>query len=210
MFEKGFIVGAYTSSPNLFKWDKLLEKLNSWLPGDHSKKIREIFTEIDKTISRFVRGQLTVGLILAAIYSIGLISIGLDFGLLLGIVSGLVSFIPYFGMLMGLLTASGIAFFQFGDSISILMVIAVFVFGQIIDTIFLTPKQVGGSVGLHSVWVIFALLAGGVLFGFIGILLAVPVAAIIGVLARFCITQYLTSEFYVGKSVKLPKKSDGG
>ncbi len=182
-----------------------MDKVNSWLPIDHSKQIREVFAEIDKTISRFVRGQLTVGLILAAIYSIGLISIGLDFGLLLGILSGLVSFIPYFGMLMGLLTASGIAFFQFGDPISILMVIAVFVFGQIIDTMFLTPKLVGGSVGLHSVWVIFALLAGGVLFGFIGILLAVPVAAIIGVLARFFITQYLASEFYVGKSIKIKK-----
>jgi len=191
-------------------WDKMVDKINSWLPTDHSKQIREIFQEIDKTISCFVRGQLTVGLVLATIYSIGLISIGLDFGLLLGILSGLISFIPYFGMFLGLITASGIAFFQFGDPISILMVIAVFGFGQIIDTIFLTPKLVGGSVGLHSVWVIFSLMAGGALFGFIGILLAVPVAAIIGVLARFSIMQYLASDFYLGKSVRKHKNSSDG
>ena len=155
--------------------------------------------EIDKTISRFVRGQMTVGLLLAVIYSVGLTMVGLDFGLLVGILTGFLSFIPYFGMAIGLLTASAISFFQFGDLVSILLVVAVFVLGQIIESVILTPKLVGGAVGLHSVWVIFSLMAGGALFGFVGVLLAVPFAAVIGILARFFLAQYLASPVYKGK-----------
>jgi predicted PurR-regulated permease PerM len=142
---------------------------------------------------------MTVGLLLAVIYSVGLTMVGLDFGLLVGILTGLLSFIPYFGMFIGLLTASAISFFQFGDLVSILLVVVVFVLGQIIESVFLTPKLVGGAVGLHSVWVIFSLMAGGALFGFIGVLLAVPFAAIIGILMRFFLAQYLASAVYIGK-----------
>jgi len=180
-------------------WDILVEKIDSWLPREYSDQIREVLVEIDKTIARFVRGQMTVGLLLAVIYSVGLTMVGLDFGLLVGILTGLLSFIPYFGMFIGLLTASAISFFQFGDLVSILLVVVVFVLGQIIESVFLTPKLVGGAVGLHSVWVIFSLMAGGALFGFIGVLLAVPFAAIIGILMRFFLAQYLASAVYIGK-----------
>ncbi len=180
-------------------WDMLLEKVESWLPREYSDQIREVLVEIDKTIARFVRGQMTVGLLLAVIYSVGLTMVGLDFGLLVGILTGFLSFIPYFGMFIGLLTASAISFFQFGDLVSILLVVVVFVLGQIIESVFLTPKLVGGAVGLHSVWVIFSLMAGGALFGFIGVLLAVPFAAIIGILMRFSLAQYLASAVYIGK-----------
>ena len=191
-------------------WDRLVDKIDSWLPKDYEKQIKEIMTEIDTTISCFVRGQLTVCLVLATIYSFGLTLVGLDFALLIGITTGLISFVPYFGMLIGLLAASSIAFFQFGDVISIVLVLAVFVVGQIIEAAFLTPKLVGEAVGLHSVWVIFALMVGGAVFGFIGVLLAIPVAAMFGVIMRFCLAQYLDTPLSDGKFEKYSENSDDG
>ena len=186
-------------------WDRIVEKVDSWLPRDHSEIIRQVVTEIDLTIARFVRGQLTVGVLLAALYGIGLTVIGLDFGLLVGIVTGLISFIPYFGMLIGLITAFTIAFFQFSDPVSILLVIVVFGVGQIIESVYLTPKLVGRAIGLHAVWVIFALMVGAALFGFIGVLLAVPAAASIGVLTRFFLIQYMDSKLYIGQGGPISK-----
>ncbi len=179
-------------------WDILVEKIDSLLPRSSQETIREQFREIDATIAGFVRGQATVCLALGTIYATGLTLVGLEFGLLIGLGTGLMAFVPYVGMVIGLLVAFGVALMQFSDVISFLMVGAVFAFGQSIDAAFLTPNLVGGRVGLHPVWIIFALMTGGALFGFTGVLLAVPVASIIGVLVRFAISRYRTSILYTG------------
>jgi predicted PurR-regulated permease PerM len=122
--------------------------------------------------------------------------VGLDFGVIVGFVTGLISFVPYFGMLFGFVAGMGIAIAQFGELVPILLVAAIFAAGQVIEGNILTPKLVGDRVGLHAVWIIFALLAGGSLFGFLGIMLAVPIMAVIGVLARFVLGHYLDSPMY--------------
>ena len=124
---------------------------------------------------------------------------GLDFGLVIGILAGLLSFIPYIGALTGAVASVGLALLQFDDPVRIVIVAVIFAVGQAVEGNYLTPKLVGGRVGLHAVWVIFALLAGGALFGFVGVLLAVPVAAVIGVLIRFSLKLYLESEIYHGE-----------
>jgi len=180
-------------------WDLIVGRVDALLPRDAAPTIREQITEIDGTIAGFVRGQATVCLILGTFYAIGLTVVGLDFGLLVGLGTGLISFIPYIGMAVGLLVGMGIAIAQFGsDWLPIVMVAAVFGAGQVIEGFFLTPKLVGDKVGLHPVWVILALMAGGALFGFTGVLLAVPVAAVIGVMIRFSLTQYKDSRLYHG------------
>ena len=146
-----------------------------------------------------MRGQGTVCLVLGAFYGIGLTLTDLDFGLLVGIGTGLISFIPYFGMLIGMAGALAIAIAQFTDWIPIALVLAVFIAGQILEAVLMTPKLVGDKVGLHPVWIIFALMAGGAGFGFTGLLLAVPVAAAIGVLVRHFLSGYLDSELYGGE-----------
>jgi predicted PurR-regulated permease PerM len=182
-------------------WDDIVTRIDSWLPRGSAQNLRAIFADIDSVIAGFVRGQMIVGLCLAVIYGVGLTLVGLDFGLLIGIAAGLMSFVPYFGMLIGLAIAVAIAVVQFGAWQPVLLVLAVFAVGQLLESIFLTPKFVGDKVRLHAVWVIFALMVGGALFGFTGILLAIPVAATIGVVVRFVIDQYLDSALY--------KNSDG-
>ncbi|MCW8915652.1 MAG: AI-2E family transporter [Magnetovibrio sp.] len=179
-------------------WDLLVEKVDSLLPRNSRETIRDQFREIDATIAGFVRGQATVCLALGTIYATGLTLVGLEFGLLIGLGTGLMAFVPYVGMVIGLMVAFGVAIMQFSDVVSFLMVAAVFAFGQGFDAAFLTPNLVGGRVGLHPVWIIFALMAGGSLFGFTGVLLAVPVASVIGVLVRFAIGRYRTSILYTG------------
>lgn len=181
-------------------WDKVITKVDSWLPREYAPAIRVVITDIDVTIAGFVRGQGTVCLFLAVFYGIGLTVAGLDFGLMVGIVTGLISFIPYFGMLIGMAIALAIAIAQFGEVVPVVMVLVVFGAGQVIESMFLTPKLVGEKVGLHAVWVIFALMVGGATVGFTGVLLAVPVAATIGVLVRFFLGQYLASPLYSGIS----------
>jgi predicted PurR-regulated permease PerM len=154
--------------------------------------------EIDRTIAGFVRGQASVCLALGTFYAVGLTLAGLDLGLVVGLLSGLLSFIPYVGTITGFVASMGLALAQFPDMFDVGIVAAIFVAGQILEGNYLTPKLVGDRVGLHPVWVIFALLAGGGLFGFLGILLAVPVAAVIGVLARFFLGEYLASPLYSG------------
>lgn len=180
-------------------WDRIVERVDAHLPRDMAPTIRVQVAEIDRTIAGFARGQATVCLILAAFYGIGLTLVGLEFGLLVGFGAGLISFIPYFGMLVGLVVSMGIALAQFSDWTPILLVLAVFAVGQVAESYFLTPKLVGDRIGLHPVWIIFALLAGGSLFGFTGILLAVPVAAVIGVLVRFGLARYRDSALYLGE-----------
>jgi len=180
-------------------WDRIIEKVDSWLPRDRADLIRGQVRQIDETLAGFARGQALVCLVLGVFYAVGLSVVGLEFGMAVGFVTGLISFVPYFGMLFGFAAGIGIAIAQFGEIAPVLLVAAVFGAGQIIEGNFLTPKLVGERVGLHAVWIIFALLAGGSLFGFLGVLLAVPIMAVIGVLARFLLAQYLDSPMYVAR-----------
>ncbi len=179
-------------------WDRIVEKIDGLLPRDMAPTIRMLIAEIDRTLSAFVRGQALVCLILGLFYAVGLALTGLDFGFVIGLGAGLISFVPYLGSILGLLTSVGIAIAQFPSWVDVAIVAAVFFAGQLIEGNFLTPKIVGGSIGLHPVWVIFALLAGGGLFGFTGVMLAVPVAAAIGVLVRYWTQRYRTSALYHG------------
>lgn len=181
-------------------WDDIVAKVDSWLPRSHAETIRAQFREIDRTLSGFVRGQATVCLSLAAFYGIGLSLVGLDLGLVIGLFSGLFSFIPYLGSISGFVAGTGLAFAQTQDWHLPAIVAGVFFVGQVIEGNFLTPRLVGNRVGLHPVWVMFALLAAGSLFGFVGILLAVPVAAVIGVLIRFAMGRYLHSPLFSGNT----------
>lgn len=179
-------------------WDNIVARVDSWLPRPHAETIRAQFREIDRTLSGFVRGQATVCLALGTFYGIGLSVVGLDLGLVIGLLSGLFSFIPYLGTVSGFIAGTGLAFAQTQDWHLPAIVAGVFIVGQVIEGNFLTPKLVGDRVGLHPVWVMFALLAAGSLFGFVGILLAVPIAAVIGVLIRFAMGRYLESPLYSG------------
>jgi predicted PurR-regulated permease PerM len=188
-------------------WDSIVETVEDWLPRRLAPVIREKTIEIDEVLSGFLRGQFSVCLLLGALYAIGLTLVGLDFGLIIGFITGLISFVPYFGMLIGFAVGLGVAIAQFSDWQPIAMVAGVFVVGQFLEGNFITPKLVGDRIGLHPAWIIFALLAGGALFGFTGILLAVPAAAVIGVLGRFSIQQYKQSEAYLG-SPGFPDNND--
>lgn len=185
-------------------WDVMTAKVDSWLPREFAPTIRALFAEIDTIISAFIRGVGTVVLFLATVYAVGLTLVGLDFGLLVGLVAGFLSFIPYVGAATGLILALIIALVQFGDILHIVLVLAVFGFGQGIESFYLTPKLVGEKVGLHPVWVIFALMVGGLLLGFTGVLLAIPIAATIGVLVRFFLAHYLASPLYSGEAAVPP------
>jgi predicted PurR-regulated permease PerM len=177
-------------------WDRMLARIDSWLPRRHAPVIRAEVAKVDATLSGFLRGQGTVCFLLGAFYAIALTVVGLDFGLVIGVVIGLISFIPFAGSIVGALLSIGLTAVQFGDWTHILVVAGIFVFGQAVEGNFLTPKLVGDRVNLHPVWVIFALLAFGALFGFLGVLLAVPIAAILGVLVRFALARYLASPLY--------------
>jgi len=181
-------------------WDKLVAKLDELLPRAHAATIREQTILVNQTLAGFARGQSMVCLTLAIYYSTALAIIGLPFGIVIGLIAGVLTFIPYVGSLTGFGVSMAIAIGQFQDPWWVLLVAAVFGVGQILEGNFLTPKLVGDRVGLHPVWIIFALLAGGALFGFVGLLLAVPVAAVIGVGVRFSITQYRESRLYLGHS----------
>lgn len=180
-------------------WDQIVETVDGWLPRQQAPVIREQIKEIDDVLAAFLRGQFSVCLLLGVFYAIGLTVIGLDFGLIIGFVTGLISFVPYFGMLVGFAAGLGVAVVQFSSWEPMAMVAGVFIVGQFLEGNFITPKLVGDRIGLHPVWIIFGLLAGGVLFGFTGILLAVPAAAVVGVLGRFAIGRYRVSHAYLGE-----------
>ncbi len=183
----------------LLDWDRMIAVIDSWLPREHAPVLRELALEVDKVLAGFVRGQLTVGAIQGTFYALSLMAIGLQFGLVVGLIAGLVSFIPYLGAVIGGVLAIGLAIVQFwNEPIWIGAVAVVFVIGQVVEGNFLTPKLVGGSVGLHPVWLLFALSAFGALFGFVGLLVAVPVAASIGVFSRFGIRKYMAGPLYTG------------
>lgn len=183
----------------LLDWDRMIEQIDGLLPRDHAPTIRQIAQQIDGTLSSFIRGQGTVVLILGIYYAGALMLTGLNFGLVVGAFAGLISFIPYIGALLGGALAIGLALFQFwGDWAMVAAVAAIFGIGQVVEGNYLTPKLVGNSVGLHPVWLLVALSIFGTLFGFVGMLVAVPVAAVIGVLTRFAARQYLESRLYRG------------
>ncbi|TNF57770.1 MAG: AI-2E family transporter [Rhodobacteraceae bacterium] len=187
----------------LLDWDRMIARIDSLLPLDHAPTVRRLAAEIDHTLASFIRGMGTVCLILGTYYAIALMLVGLQFGLVVGFVAGLVTFIPYLGALIGGALAIGLGLFQFwGDWVSLGLVAGIFVIGQVVEGNVLTPKLVGGSVGLHPVWLILALSVFGALFGFVGMLIAVPVAASLGVLARFAVEQYRDSRLYRGVTGK--------
>ncbi|EKD60199.1 MAG: hypothetical protein ACD_54C00892G0001 [uncultured bacterium] len=193
----------------LMDWDHMVARIDQMLPRDHAPTIRRLAGEINDALSAFVRGQLTVCFLLGSFYSMALMFAGLQFGLVVGALAGAITFIPYVGSLVGGALAIGLALFQFwGDWLSIGLVAAIFAVGQFLEGNILTPKLVGKSVGLHPVWLMFALSVFGSLFGFVGMLVAVPVAAAIGVLTRFGIAQYQGSLLYIGIAGRIPEDED--
>jgi predicted PurR-regulated permease PerM len=183
----------------LYDWHKMIAKVDSWVPRRNRETVRELAREMDRAIAGFVRGQAGVGLLLGAFYAVSLTLAGLNFGFLIGMISGIISFIPYVGSLTGLLLATVVAVAQFWPEWKwILLIILIFFSGQFLEGYILQPKLVGESVGLHPVWLMFALFAFGYLFGFVGLLLAVPLAAAIGVLIRFALSRYMASVLYTG------------
>ncbi|MBN8630340.1 MAG: AI-2E family transporter [Rhodobacterales bacterium] len=185
----------------LLDWDDMVARIDSMLPLDHAPTIRRLAREIDAVLAGFVRGQVSVCLVLGTYYAVALMLAGLQFGLIVGAIAGTITFIPYVGALVGGALAIGLAMFQFwGDWLQIGIIAAIFAGGQFVEGNILTPRLVGKSVGLHPVWLLFALSAFGTVFGFVGMLIAVPVAASIGVLTRFAIEQYRASLLYQGTS----------
>ncbi len=177
-------------------WHKLLAKLKGLLPTTHKKTVLKLVGEMDSMIAAYVRGMLTVALIVATFYAVGLGLTGLNYGVLIGLMTGFLSFIPYVGILVGIVVSLIVAIFQYGGELApILTVLAVLLAGQFVEGNFVTPKIVGDNLQLHPVWIIFALLSGGVLLGFLGVVVAVPLAAIIGVLLRFGVSHYRKSAF---------------
>jgi predicted PurR-regulated permease PerM len=184
----------------LCDWDRMIGTIDGWVPLRQRETVRALAREIDNAIAGFVRGQTSICLILSAYYAIALALTGLNFGFLIGFATGLLIFIPYVGSLTGLVVGVGVAVAQFWPSWGpIVAVLAVFAAGQFMEGYVLAPKLVGERVGLHPVWLMFALFAFGYLFGFVGLLVAVPLAAAIGVLIRFALRQYLTSPIYQGE-----------
>lgn len=194
-----FVVVPVVAFYLLLDWDQMVEQVDRLLPLDHAPTVRAIGRDIDRVLAGFVRGQVSVCLILGSFYAVALMLAGLQFGLVVGAIAGLITFIPYVGALVGGALAVGLALFQFwGDWVQIGVVAGIFAIGQFLEGNIITPKLVGKSVGLHPVWLLFALSAFGTLFGFVGLLVAVPVAAALGVLARFAIARYRDSRLYLG------------
>lgn len=192
-----FVVTPVVAFYMLLDWDRMVERIDSWIPRAQLHTIRGIAREMDAAVAGFIRGQGTLCLILGSYYAIGLTLTGLNFGLLIGFFSGLISFIPYVGSFVGLALALGVALVQFWpDWIMVVAVAVVFFTGQFVEGNILQPKLVGSSVGLHPVWLMFALFAFGSLFGFTGMLVAVPAAAAVAVLVRFVLNRYLQSPMY--------------
>jgi predicted PurR-regulated permease PerM len=177
-------------------WRRAVARVDIWLPRRYEGVLRAQAVEVDRILSAWVRGQALCCLVLAAFYAFTLSVVGLDLGLIVGITSGLLSFIPYVGSITGGVASIGLALAQFHWQ-GVAVVAAVFLIGQLLEGYVIYPRFLGDRVELHAVWVIFALFAGGAAFGFLGVLMAVPVAAAIGVLARFWLRRYLTSALYL-------------
>ncbi|MER9235123.1 AI-2E family transporter [Mesorhizobium sp. M0622] len=210
-----FVVTPVVAFYMLLDWDRMVAIVDSWVPRDYVKTVRAIARDINTATAGFVRGQGTLCLVLGAMYATGLTLTGLNFGILIGLFAGLISFIPYVGSLTGLVLAVGVAFVQFWPDWTMIAAVAgVFFVGQFIEGNILQPRLVGKSVGLHPVWLMFALFAFGALFGFVGLLIAVPASAAVAVLVRFAIARYLESPLYKGHADEpvppLPVRRRGG
>lgn len=177
-------------------WPHLVARFDDLLPRGRAPVVRSLMAETDRTLAGFIRGQLTVCLVLGLFYGIGLSVIGLRFGFVIGMTAGILSIMPYVGSGFGLVMAVTVAWFTTGNPVLVAAALVVFGIGQFLEGNFLTPRLVGENIGLHPLWVIFALMAGGSLLGFVGLLIAVPVAAVVGVLVRFAISEYKKSHYY--------------
>lgn len=186
-------------------WDEFIAGISHLLPRDLEPEIAHIARDADLRLSAFLRGQLLVMFVLGAVYSIGLWLAGVKFALLIGMLAGIVSFVPYLGFIVGIVVASIAVLMQTHDPVQLIPVAAVFGVGQVIEGMFLTPLLVGDKIGLHPVAVIFAVLAGGQLFGFLGVLVALPVAAVLAVIVRDLHRRYIDSAIYKPKEPKLAK-----
>lgn len=184
------IITPITAYYFLSEWNNIINIIKSYIPEKKVEKAKNLFKEIDSVLSACIKGQLIVCIMLGLFYSLFLSIVGLQYGFLIGILTGLATFIPYFGMLAGSLIGIIVAIYQFGFDIAHLsVIIAIFTIGQTIEGTFITPRLVGSRINLHPLWIIFALFAGGTLCGFVGLLLALPVAGVIGVLVRFYIKE---------------------
>ena len=194
----------------LVDWDRMIAAIDTFVPPQHRETVRMLARQIDRAIGSFIRGQAMVCLFLGTWYAVGLTLAGLNYGVLIGVIAGVLTVIPYVGSLTGLFLAAGVAISQFWpDYFHIIFVLCVFFSGQFLEGNILSPKLVGDAVGLHPVWLMFALLAASSVFGFVGLLIAVPIAATIGVLSRFALSRYMQSPLYLGTQPKLPApKSD--
>ena len=181
-------------------WDSIIERLDNLIPRSQLVVIRSLVRAGDDMLAAFIRGQLLVMIFLGLFYSIGLGLLGVEMALIIGLVAGLASVVPYLGFILGLALASLTAAYQFQDWLHPAYVLGIFLVGQILEGSVLTPWLVGDKIGLHPVAVIFAVLAGGQLFGFSGVLLALPVTAVLMVLVRFSLQQYLHSQWYQGSA----------
>lgn len=184
----------------MIEWPTITKKVDSYIPKHHSETVHDILTKIDMKLSGFIRGQFLVAFVLGLLYASAMKIAGLNFGLIIGLMAGILSIIPLVGSTIGLLTGAAVAYFQTYDIGFVALIAGIFFAGQLFEGNFLTPKLVGDRVGLHPLWVLFALMAGGALFGFVGVLVAVPVAAVISVFVAFALDQYKRSEYYARKN----------
>ncbi|NWG23271.1 MAG: AI-2E family transporter [Pseudorhodoplanes sp.] len=194
-----FVIAPIVAFYLLLDWDRMVAAIDSWVPRQHQQTVRAIARDINDAISGFLRGQAMCCLILGTFYAVALKMIGLNFAILIGLGAGMLGFIPYVGTTTGFLVSTAVAIAQFYPNWApILMSSGVFVAGQVVEGNVLQPYLVGSRTGLHPVWLMFALFAFGYLLGFVGLLIAVPVAAAIGVIMRFLLRQYLASPYYTG------------
>ncbi len=197
-----FVIAPVVAFYVLLDWNRMVAAVDRWLPREHAGTIRALAREIDTAVAGFVRGQTLVSLVLGACYVAGFLAVGLHFGLLIGILTGLASFIPYVGTFAGMVVALLVAVLQFWpDWMPIAGILAVGVVCGALESYVLSPYLVGPSVGLHPVWLMFALLTFAYLFGFLGLIVAIPVSAAVGVLVRFALRQYLASRVYTGERI---------
>jgi predicted PurR-regulated permease PerM len=195
----------------LVDWHPMLEKVDRWLPRDHADTIRRLGTEINDAVSAFIRGQGTICLILGCFYALALSWAGVRYGLLIGVATGILSFVPFVGWALGLLVSGAVAVTQPWPNLPLLLtVVGIFVAAVAVDSAVLSPKIVGKKIGLHPVWLIFSLFVFSYLFGFVGVLVAVPVAAAFGVLVRFALELYLQSSVYKGANRTLREEPPVG
>lgn len=192
-------------------WDRMKATVQGLYPRYYYDQITEQMLAIDATLAGFLRGQLMVALVLATFYALALSIVGLDFGFLIGVLSGFLTFIPYVGSFVGGIASVGVALAQFGwGEWQLMAVVVIYLVGQFLEGNVFSPKLVGSQVNLHPLWIMFALFVGGALYGFLGVLLAVPLAAVTGVLVRFAVRHYKESDMYRTSHPAHPAPVEGG